>query len=77
MKIGRIGAWVLSLCALGGFAEAASPKPVSLLDRTTNSQSRGSYGFRNTKYNKAPWGNRWEQTIGRAPLILSPYVRKY
>jgi hypothetical protein len=76
MKIGRVGAWVVSLCALGGFVEAASPKPVSMIERTTTSQSRGAYGFRSTKYNKASWGNRWDQTIGRPAVIMSPYARK-
>ena len=75
MKIRRIGVWVFSLCVMGGFAEAGSPKPVSMVERVTTSESRGAYGFRNTKYNKASWGNRWWQTLGRAPIIVSPYVR--
>lgn len=77
MKIARVGVWVLSLWALGGFAEAALPKPVSLLARTTTSQSQGTYGLRSTKYNKAAWGNRWHQSLARPPVNLAPYVRKF
>lgn len=77
MKIGRVGGWVFSLCAFGAFAEAASPKPVSLLEQTTTSQSRGTYGFRSTKYNKPAWGNRWSQSLSRPPVNVAPYVRKF
>ena len=74
MKLARIGALSVALSVVGGLAYAAAPKPVSMVDRVTTSQSRGSYGFRKTKYNKITWGARWHQTLGRAPVITSPYV---
>jgi hypothetical protein len=75
MKIGRIGFVVLTFFVMGGLAEATPPKAVSLLKRTTTSQSRGSYGFRTTKYNKPGWGRREHQSLGRVTPVVSPYVR--
>lgn len=77
MKLGRIGALSFALCLVGGFVEAGPPKPVSMIDRVTTSQSRGSYGFRKTKYNSPRWGNRWRQTLGRSPVFTAPYVRVF
>jgi hypothetical protein len=77
MKIGRIGVLAFIFCVAYGFAEAALPKPVSMIERVTTSQSRGAYGFRSTKYNHPSWGNRWRQSMGRAPVIVSPYARGY
>jgi hypothetical protein len=77
MKLGRIGVWAAALVMVGGFAQAALPKPKGLIDKVVNSQSRGIYGLGNTKYNKATWGNRWRQSLGRAPIIISPGVRGY
>lgn len=77
MKIARIGVVALTLCVLGGFAEAALPKATPRIDQVTTSQSRGSYGLRQTKYNKPSWGARWHQTLGRFPVMMSPYVRGY
>jgi hypothetical protein len=75
MKIGRIGLLAFTLGVAGGFAEAALPKPVSMIDKVATSVSRGAYGFRTTRYNKPTWGNRGPQTMGRVPVVLSPYVR--
>jgi hypothetical protein len=46
-----------------------------MVDRVQTSQSKGTYGFRKTKYNKPKSGTRWHQTLGRPPVVLSPYVR--
>jgi len=75
MKLGRIGALSFALCVVGGSVEAALPKPVVMVDRVKTSQSKGSYGFRKTKHNKVKSGTRWHQTLGRTPVVLSPYVR--
>jgi hypothetical protein len=74
MKLARVGALSFALCVVGVFAEAAPPKPVSMVERVTTGQSRGSYAFRNSKYNKSTWGARWRQTLGRAPVITSAYI---
>ena len=75
MKLRRVGALSFALCVVGASVEAALPKPVVLVDRVKTSQSQGTYGFRKTKYNKPKSGTRWHQTLGRAPVVLSPYVR--
>ena len=77
MKIGRVGVLAFIFSVAYGSAEAALPRPVSMVERVTTSQSRGSYGFRSTKYNKASWGNRWRQSLAPSPLVLSPSVRGY
>jgi hypothetical protein len=77
MKIGRIGVVALTLCVAGGFAEAALPKPASRIERVDTSESRGSRSLRWTKYANATWGNRWRQTLGRTPFVVSPYIRGY
>jgi hypothetical protein len=77
MKLGRIGVFAVALGMVGAFAQAALPKPKSLIDKVETSQSRGTYGFRTTKYNQPAWGNRWHQTLGRAPIIMAPSVRGY
>jgi hypothetical protein len=46
-----------------------------MVDRVQTSQSKGTYGFRKTKYNKPKSGTRWHQTLGRPPVVLSLYVR--
>jgi hypothetical protein len=68
-------ALLLGLAAAAG--EAGLPKPVNLLDRVANSQSRGTYGLRSGKYNSFSWGNRWNQSLGRAPVTVAPYIRGY
>jgi hypothetical protein len=78
MKIGRVWVWVIAFCVFGGLAEAYSPPKAALrLDQVVTSQSRGVYGFRTTKYNKPDWGHRWQQTMGRPPVVVSPGVRGY
>ncbi len=75
MKVRRIGAAALGLCLMGAAAQAALPKPVALVEKVTTSESRGGPRFRNTKYNSPSWGNRWKQSLGSFPLIVSPAVR--
>jgi hypothetical protein len=76
MKLGRTSALAVAFAMAGGLAHAAAlPKPKSLIDKVETSQSRGIFGLGNTKYNKVTWGNRWRQSLGRAPIIISPYVR--
>jgi hypothetical protein len=67
----------LALWMAAAGAEAGLPKAVNLLDRVTTCQSRGVYGIRAGKYNRPSWGNRWNQSLGRAPIIMSPYVLRY
>ena len=76
MKLGRTSVLAFALVIIGGLAHAAAlPKPKSLIGKVTTSQSRGIYGLGNTKYNNVTWGNRWRQSLGRAPIVISPYVR--
>jgi hypothetical protein len=77
MRIGGIVVSALALCTLAAAAQAGLPRPVSMVERVATSQSRGAYGFRSGKYSKAAWGNRWNQSLGRAPVVVSPYVRGY
>jgi hypothetical protein len=78
MKLGRTSVLAAVLALVGGLAHAAAlPKPTSLVDKVATSQSRGIYGIGNTRYNKVTWGNRWRQSLGRAPIIISPYIRGY
>jgi len=66
----------LALWIVAAGAEAGLPKAVKLLDRVETCQSR-VYGLRSGKYNRFGWGNRWNQSLGRAPIVMSPYVRGY
>jgi hypothetical protein len=75
MKIRKIWMLGFSLCVAGGLAEAALPTASSRIDQVSTSQSRGSYGISWTKYNQPTWGTRWRQTLGRAPVFMSPFVR--
>ena len=75
MSVRRAWGAAIVLLVAGAMAEAGEPKPVSMVDRVTTSQSRGAYGLREGKYNRHTWGNRWKQSLGRAPVIVSPYVR--
>ena len=65
----------LALWVVAAAAEAGLPKPVKLVDRVATCQSQGAYGLRTGKYNRVGWGNRWNQSLGRAPIVMSPYVR--
>jgi hypothetical protein len=67
---------VVGLLLCGGVEAAKLPKPAPLVDKVTTSWSRGTYGIReSSKYNKMTWGNRWWQTLGKAPIIIHPSVR--
>jgi hypothetical protein len=77
MKLGRIVVLAAAFGMVGGFAQAALPKPKSLITKVATSQSNGLYGFRNTKYNQPAWGNRWRQTLSPAPIVMSPSIRSY
>jgi hypothetical protein len=63
--------------ALGAGVEAGMPKPVSLVDQVETSWSRTTPGLSSTKYQSATWGNRWWQTLGRVPVIMTPWVLEY
>jgi hypothetical protein len=68
----------LMATAVGTAVEAAKmPKPVSLVERVETSWSRITPGIRNGKYDGASWGNRWWQSLGRAPVVMTPWVRQY
>ena len=67
---------VASLLLCGGVEAAKLPKPARLIDKTTTSWSRGAYGLPESKYSKPSWGNRWWQSLGKAPIIVHPSVRQ-
>jgi hypothetical protein len=67
---------VAGLLLCGGVEAAKLPKPARLIDKNTTSWSTGVHGLRNTKYAKPTWGNRWEQSLGKAPIIVHPSVRQ-
>ena len=77
MKIRGIVGSALALWMVAAGVEAGLPKPVKLLDRVMTCQSQGAYGIRSGRYNRLGWGNRWNQSLGRSPVVMSPYVRGY
>jgi hypothetical protein len=77
MRFGRIGVLAVALCVVCGLAEAGLPKPVSLIQKVSNSESRGATISRMTKYDKPTWGTRWRQTLAPVPAVVTPFVRGY
>ena len=77
MRVRGIVGVALVFLAAAAAVEAGLPKPLRMVDRVTTSYSRGAYGFRTGKYSKHTWGNRWNQSLGRAPMIVSPYISRY
>jgi hypothetical protein len=68
---------LLALAKGAGVEAARMPKPVSLVDRVETSWSRSTPLNKVGKYEGVSWGNRWWQSLGRAPLIITPWVRQY
>ena len=77
MRVRGVVGIALFFVAVAAGAEAGLPKPVRLVNRVETCASRGAYGVRAGKYNKASWGNRWKQSLGRATVGLAPYVARY
>ena len=67
---------LLALAVGAGVEAAKMPKPVSLINQVETSWSRGT-NLGKGHYQGASWGNRWWQSVGRAPLIMTPWVQQY
>ena len=67
---------LLALTVGAGVEAARMPKPVSLVDRVETSWSHGTT-LGQGKYQGASWGNRWWQSLGRAPIVTTPWVQQY